>query len=128
MKHVAKTKTDKKFAALLLEALDEAFSTLGQNVKFSIYLHLETKFGIPKQEIPDRISDFGNALEQIFGQAAKQLEILIMKCLNERARCNYKWVGPKWLVPDLTFEKYVMMVKLSLENTGDAEDKEVVME
>ena len=69
----------KKFETVLVEAVDEAFSTLGESVKTSIYFHLEHKFIIPKQDIPYRIDDFSDALERIFGIAAKHLEILIMK-------------------------------------------------
>jgi hypothetical protein len=116
MTYLAKTKTEKIFGALLLESIDQAFSTLGQTVKLSIYFNLETKFALPKQDIPDRIEDFSSALEKIFGQASVPLEILIMKCLNEKIKGNYRWVGPKWLVPDLTLEKYLKIAKLSIEN------------
>ena len=118
MKYLAKTKTEKVFGALLLESIDQAFSTLGQNVKLSIYFHLETKFALPKQDIPDRIEDFSNAVDKIFGKASVPLEILIMKCLNEKIKGNYQWVGPKWLVPELTLEKYLKIARLSIENPG----------
>jgi hypothetical protein len=118
MTYLAKTKTEKVFGEILLESIDQAFSTLGQSVKLSIYFHLETKFALPKQDIPDRIEDFSDAVEKIFGQASIQLEILIMKCLNEKINGNYKWVGPKWLVPDLSLEKYLKIARLSMENRG----------
>ena len=82
MTHLAKT--EKKYGEILLDAINTAFSSLGQNVKTSIYFHLETKFGLPKQDIPDRTDDFIEALERIFGGASRQLEILIMKNLNEK--------------------------------------------
>ncbi|MGD6807827.1 MAG: hypothetical protein ACQCN4_12825 [Candidatus Bathyarchaeia archaeon] len=113
---MAKTKKEREFEAILLEAIDEALLTLGKNVQLSIYFHLETKFGLPKQFIPDRISDFSNALEKIFGPASKKIEILIMKFLNEKVKCTYEWVGPKWLIPDITFEDYIKMVMFSLES------------
>lgn len=125
---MAKTKKETKFDAILLEAIDTAFSALGQNVKFSIYYNLEAKFCLPKQDIPDRINDFSNALDKIFGQAARSLEILIMKYLNDRVKCNYSWVGPKWLVPDLTFEKYIKLVRLSVEDSGKTGDVEVLFD
>jgi hypothetical protein len=118
MKRLAKTKTEKVFGALLLESIDQAFSTLGENVKFSIYFHLETKFALPKQDIPDRIEDFTNAVQKIFGQASAPLEILIMKFLNEKIRCHYEWVGPKWLIPELSLEKYLKIARLCLEKSG----------
>ena len=128
MTNLAKTKNETKFDAVLLEAIDTAFTALGQNVKFSIYFNLETKFSLPKQDIPDRINDFSNALDTIFGQAARPLEILIMKYLNDKVKCNYKWVGPKWLVPDLTFEKYIKLVRISVEDSGKTGDVEVLFD
>ncbi len=129
MKRLAKTKTEKVFGALLLEAIDQAFSTLGQNVKFSIFFHLENKFSLPKQDIPDRVEDFSNAVEKIFGKGSAPLEILIMKFLNEKIRVNYEWVGPKWLVPDLTLEKYLKMARLCIESKSKISiaDLEVIL-
>jgi hypothetical protein len=122
---LAKTKNETKFDTVLLEAIDTAFSALGQNVRSLIYFKLEAEFGLPKQDIPDRISDFSDALDKIFGQAARSLEILIMKHLNEKIKCSYSWVGPKWLVPDLTFEKYVKLVRISIEDSGKVKEVEV---
>jgi hypothetical protein len=113
---------------VLLDAIDTAFSALGQNVKVSIYFNLEAKFGLPKQDIPDRISDFSDALDKIFGQAARSLEILIMKYLNDKVKCNYSWVGPKWLVPDLTFEKYIKLVRISVQDSGRPGEVEVLFD
>jgi hypothetical protein len=28
-----------------------------------------------------------------------------------KVNCSYKWEGPKWLVPDLTFEQYVELMR-----------------
>ena len=115
----------KKFEAVLLEAVDDAFSTLGESVKTSIYFHLEHKFIIPKQDIPYRIDDFSDALERIFGMAAKYLEILIMKKLHEKIACSYEWDGPSWLVPDLTFRQYVELLRLCYEDKGKTGEVEV---
>ena len=127
MKKLRKRKLRNKFSKILLESIDEAFLKLGENTKLSIYFHLKTKFAISRQDIPDRISDFSDALEQIFGLGAPQIEVLIMKCLNERVKSTYKWVGPKWLVPDLTFIKYVKLTRLCCEETGKIGDMEVVL-
>ena len=115
----------KKFETVLLEAVDDAFSTLGENVKTSIYFHLEHKLIIPKQDIPYRIDDFSDALERIFGIAAKHLEILIMKKLHEKITCFYEWDGPSWLVPDLTFRQYVELLRLCCEDKGKTGEVEV---
>ena len=112
----------------MLESIDRAFLTLGENAKSSLYFHLETKFAISRQDIPDRVGDFSDALEQIFGLGARQIEILIMKYLNQRADCTYEWVGPKWFVPDLTFTKYVNLMRLSCKETDKIGYIEVILD
>ncbi|MGA3059625.1 MAG: hypothetical protein ABSD92_04570 [Candidatus Bathyarchaeia archaeon] len=115
----------KKFEAVVLEAVDEAFSTLGETAKTSIYFHLEHKFFIQEKDIPYMIDDFSYALERVFGMAAKHLEILIMKKLHEKITCSYKWEGPSWLVPELTFRQYVELVRLQYEEKEKTENVEV---
>jgi hypothetical protein len=75
--------SDKVFNKLLLDAVDGAFSSLGDSAKQSIYFHLETKFKVSKDQIPCRLEDFENGLENIFGVGTRFLEILIMKKLYE---------------------------------------------
>lgn len=125
---MASKKSEKTFNDILIESIDDAFSSLGESAKQAIYYHLFTKFAIPKEEIPDRVNDFSNALEQIFGAGARQLEILIMKRLHEKIDCSYKWEGPKWLVPDLTFTKYVKLVKLCLEDNNKIGEVEIILD
>jgi len=74
---------DKRFQKLFLDAIDGAFSSLGDSARQSIYFHLETKFKVPKEQIPRRVEDFESGLENIFGVGTKFLEILIMKKLYE---------------------------------------------
>lgn len=74
---------DKRFQKLFLNAVDDAFSSLGDSARQSIYFHLETKFKVPKEQIPRRVEDFESGLENIFGVGTKFLEILIMKKLYE---------------------------------------------
>ena len=115
---------NKKFETILLEAIDEAFSTLGESVKAVLYFQLEHKFVIPKQDIPYRIDDFSDTLEQIFGAAVTSIQILIMKKLNGKISCSYKYNGPGWLVPELTFRQYIELLRISYEDkrkTGELE-------
>jgi hypothetical protein len=69
------------FEDLLLEAIDEGLSFLGKQTKQSIYLHLKNKYALRKKDIPYRIQDFTEALEDTFQAGAKLLEIKIMKIL-----------------------------------------------
>jgi hypothetical protein len=119
---------DKKFEKVLQDSIDEAFSSLGESVKASIYFHLDHDFLIPKRDIPYRINDFSNALERIFGLGARHLELLIMRNLHEKVHCLYKWDGPKWLVPDLTFRKYVELIKLCCKDADEIGELEVIVD
>lgn len=121
---LSEKKNHQEFEEILLDSIDEAFSSLGDKVKNVIYFQLENKFQLTKKQIPPRIVDFSDALEKIFGLASKNLEILIMKKLHGKIACSYKWQGPNWLVPDVTFREYVELLRVSFEN----ESKIVKME
>ena len=70
-----------KFEQYLLAAIDEAFKSIGENCKQTIYHHLEKKYKLNKKDIPYRIEDFSESIERIFGLGSKVLEIRIMKNL-----------------------------------------------
>ncbi len=74
---------EKAFQKCFLKAVDAAFSSLGDSAKQSIYYHLESKFMIPREDIPCRVEDFETGLEKIFGVGTRFLEVLIMKELHE---------------------------------------------
>ena len=117
---MAKQSKRENFDQLLLEAIDEGLSSLGEAVKASIYIHLEGYFNIRKQEIPHKLSDFSNALERIFGLGARHLEILFMKHLHAKVEVTCKWPTygwplSKWIVPEMTFQEYVRLMRLSFE-------------
>ena len=126
-KQFSRNQQGRKFDNILLESIDESLSSLGESAKTSIYFHLQQGFFISKHEIPFRIDDFSNALERIFGLGARHLELLIMKKLHEKVSCQYKWKGPKWLVPDLTLRKYVELARLGYENNGKVGEIEVLI-
>lgn len=76
---------DERFERLLLEAVDESLSTLGDSAKQAIYFHLEKTFKVSKSEIPHKIEEFSNAIEKIFGVGARLLEIQMMQRLHEKS-------------------------------------------
>ncbi len=113
----------RSFDQILLESIDESLLSLGENVRTSIYFHLEDLFKIRKQEIPNRLSDFSNALKQIFGLGAKHLEIMFMKRLHAKveAACelpDYK-LPSKWIVPEMTFQEYVCLMRPNFEGANE---------
>jgi CBS domain-containing protein len=103
--------TGESFYKIFEEAIDEAFSSLGEPTGKAIYIHLKNSFGIAKSEIPYRINDFSDALEKIFGPAARNLEILCIKNIQAKARIDYKWDLPESSGSELTFEEYIRIAK-----------------
>jgi len=107
------------FEKILLEAVDEQLTSLGESSKQALYFHLERGFNIKKNEIPQKTEAFVSAMEKIFGQGANYLEILIMKRLHEKI--GYKVRSSS---PNLTFVKYVEAAKRSYyeEKASDREE------
>ncbi len=118
------------FDQILLEAIDEALLSLGEGVKTTIYFHLEDLFKIKRQEIPHRIDDFSNALERIFGLGARHLEIMFMKSLHSKIGLVCQWpTWCKWVVPEVTFQEYVCLMKQKFEEeSANEEEIEVLMD
>ena len=112
------TLSEKDFDELLLEAVDEGLSSIGESSKQAIYFHLENVFKIKRHEIPYKIEDFAAAIEKIFGLGANCLELLIMKHLYEKVKGIVHLHEPK----DFTFVKYVVAVKLSFLEKKKAEE------
>jgi hypothetical protein len=108
--------TEKAFQKLFLEAVDAAFSSLGDSVRQSIYFHLQSKFNITRDEIPCRLKDFENGLEKIFGEGNRFLEVLIMKNLHERIgqrNAPIKWEEGK----EFKFIDYVKAAERNFTHT-----------
>ncbi len=103
--------TGKSFEEILLEAIDEALASLGESAKQSIYYHLEEEFKIPREEIPNRVEDFADGLEKIFGIGARFLEILIMKRLYDRIGKPLEWDESK----EFVFVNYVEAARQSFK-------------
>ena len=103
--------TKRDFEELLLEAVDEGLSSLGESSKQAIYFHLEKDSGIKREEIPRKIQGFTDRIEQIFGLGASFLQILIMRHLYERADRNLTWDNSE----ELNLVEYVRMIKREYE-------------
>ena len=95
------------FNMVLLETVDEMFSSFGSSCKRAIYFHLRDTFKIKKQEIPLRIEDFANALEQLFGDGAKFIELRIIAALHKKTP-NFVYAPP---MGDLVFAEYLASLR-----------------
>jgi hypothetical protein len=84
-----------EFEKLLVEAIDESLSSLGDSPKQAILFHLEKTFKIKKQEIPNNVGSFDVALKKLFGPGADFLESLIAKKLCEKADLVFKRSPPE---------------------------------
>jgi hypothetical protein len=114
--HISTEAISEEFDKLLLEAIDDALSSLGEAVKNSIYSHLQNDFKIKRDEIPDRIYEFSDILHKIFGLGAARLEVKCMKNICEKIKVTiawpeYDWPMSKWIVADITFQEYVVNAK-----------------
>jgi hypothetical protein len=96
--------TENRFRKLLLEAVDESLSALGETPKQAVYFHLKENFNIHKKDIPDKIDDFTFAIEKIFGEGAKLLEIQIMRLLHEKTGKTIRHQSKK---NSLSFPEYL---------------------
>ena len=95
------------FNEFVLAAVDESLSSIGETAKQEICFHLKEHHGISMEEIPSRIRDFAEALEESYGLGAKFIEIKIVKALYEKT-------GPFLYFPhrdDLSFAGYVEMLR-----------------
>lgn len=72
------------FSKILLAAVEESLSSLGESSKHAIFYHLENSFEIEKERIPENLTKFADALEKIFGPGASYLEKLITQQLHEK--------------------------------------------
>jgi hypothetical protein len=106
---------NKKFEEVLLEAINEGFSLLGESSKQAVYFHLEKTLKMKRQDIPYRIEEFTEAIEKLFGAGAKILEIQIMRCLFKKIGYKFKHY-PKQ--KNLTFTEYIAAVKLKRGNSN----------
>ena len=97
-----------EFKEFVLEAIDEGLSSLGDSSKQAIYYHLEKNFRIKQMDIPNKIEEFANAIEKIFGDGAKLLEIQIMKRLYEKVGHTFEYLPEG---NDLLFNEYMNACK-----------------
>ena len=110
-----------RFEKALLESIDEAFSLLGESPKEAVYYHLEKTFNIKRQDIPQRIDEFADAIERIFGNGAVILEIQIMKILFKKLGYDFKYY-PKQV--NLKFTDYVTALKTEKSRNKNAKEEQ----
>jgi hypothetical protein len=92
----------------MIEAVDDGLSLLGDHSKQVLYSYLEKTSKIKKQDIPEKIEEFTNAVERIFGEGARLLEIEIMRQLYKKVEYKIEYPSGK---NDLLFVDYVEVAR-----------------
>jgi hypothetical protein len=118
-KHPKSTRPLEDFDSLLLKAIDESLSSLGENSKTATYSYLKKKYRIDKNEIPQRIGPFSQALEDLFKTGARQLEILCMKKLYSQVKKTHSGLVCEWVTSEVTFQEYVHLAKQHFTEAGE---------
>jgi len=72
------------FNEVLLEAIDEVLTSVGNQVKCMIYLQIKSNLGMSREQIPDRIEEFMNILQRIFGVGSRHIELQILKAIHAK--------------------------------------------
>ena len=109
------------FEELLMEAIDEGLSLLGESSKQVVYFYLGKTFKMNRLDIPYRIEEFIDAIESIFGNGAKILEIQIMKCLFKKAGYPFRHYSKE---KSLEFTEYIEAIKLAKKNYENSDEQQ----
>jgi hypothetical protein len=78
------------FSRVLLFAIEEGLSSLGNSPREAIFYHLETSFQLKKEDIPMNLNEFEKAIEKMFGPGTMYIEKLITRRLYERLGLNFE--------------------------------------
>jgi hypothetical protein len=102
---------ESNFNEFFLEAVDKAFSLLGNRARELIYRYLDNKCSVSKKNIPKQVELFSQVIEEIFGESARIIEINIMRNLHEKVP-DFIYPGKK--SSKLSFINYVEALRLFL--------------
>jgi hypothetical protein len=125
-----KNSLQERFDGFLIEAIDEALTSLGAPVKNTIYFQLENSFNISKSEIPQQIDEFLDIMHKIFGLSASRLETKFLKNLHSKINVDaplpeYEWPLSKWIIMDMSFKECLCNMRRSFEVTNNIEKKKL---
>jgi hypothetical protein len=101
-----------KFETAVTEAIDDGLSAFGVANKQTIYRHIENRYGIKKEEIPFKIADFANAIEETFSSVAKVIEVKIIEKLHAKNK-DFYYVTKK---DELNFTEFISCFQRFLEH------------
>jgi len=62
------------FEKKVLKCVDRGLGSLGDDARHPIYWYIESKFGLKREEIPEKPKAFMHSIRQMFGPGASVLE------------------------------------------------------
>jgi len=78
-----------RLRAALLQAVDDGLAVPGELVREAIYERLETNYQLKRDEIPEKLEVFHEALQDLLGVVSRVMEKLIAKNLYSRLELNF---------------------------------------
>jgi hypothetical protein len=73
----------------LLEAVDHGLLVPGEIVRAAIYARIENSYELKREETPEKLETFHQALQDLIGGGAKVMEKLIARNLYSRLGLNF---------------------------------------
>ncbi len=78
------------FDSLLLRAIDESLSVMGEEPKRALYQYLLSIHTLKTEDIPAKTGQFALGMRRALGTASKVIEKLILKRLYEKIGTSYQ--------------------------------------
>jgi len=79
-----------EFRKALLEAVNDCLLVIGESLGEALLYHIEKNFGIRRQDIPERLEAFHEAMKLLLDEGATVIDILVTKRLYDRLGLNYE--------------------------------------
>jgi predicted DNA-binding protein YlxM (UPF0122 family) len=73
----------------LLHAIDDGLAVPGEIVRTAIYDRIERSYQLRREEIPEKLETFHQALQDLLGAGAKVMEKLIAKSLYRQFKLSF---------------------------------------
>ncbi len=74
----------REFDQLLLEAIDDGLSVLGEEPRSAFYQFLATMHALPREDIPEKVEEFSKGLKKALGGAYPVVQRIILRKLFQK--------------------------------------------
>jgi len=78
-----------KFDTAVRVSLDEGLNAFGESVRQTIYYHVEKRYQVKPESVPEKIETFHEALESLLDEGSKVVEKLIAQKLYGTLGLNF---------------------------------------